>query len=78
MLHCPWWVAQEITTADNLRYMETNGAIDLPADAREVRIHWVNGTNPPALSYERAVNEYRAEYARRYQMLMHGESAGKN
>jgi hypothetical protein len=78
VLHCPWWVAQEITTADNLRYMETNGAIDLPADAREVRIHWVNGTNPPALSYERAVKGYKAEYARRYQMLMHGESAGKN
>jgi hypothetical protein len=29
------------------------------------------------MSYEHAVADYKAEYARRYQVLMHGEPAAK-
>jgi hypothetical protein len=63
---------------DGIGHAELNGVIDLPANAREIHLHWVNTTNPPALGYERAVDEYKAEYARRYQVLMHGDAAGKN
>ncbi len=34
--------------------------------------------NAPHMSYQRAVADYKAEYARRYQVLMHGETATKN
>jgi hypothetical protein len=57
---------------------ESNGIIELPSDAREIHLHWTNKPNRPALSYDRTVEEYKAEYARRYQILMHGETAGKN
>jgi hypothetical protein len=78
VLHYPWWVEHEIATADNLGHTELNGVIELPSNAREIHLHWVNMPDRPALSYERAVDEYKAEYARRYRTLMHGESAGKN
>ena len=78
VLHYPWWVAQVVATVDGIGHMELNGAIDLPAGAREIHLHWVNKSTPPTLSYESAVEDYKVEYARRYQILMHGDAAGKN
>jgi hypothetical protein len=78
VLHDPWWVEQEIATVDGVGYTELNGMIDVPASAREIHLHWVNKPSPPSLSYEHAVQDYKAEYARRYQVLMHGDAAGKD
>jgi hypothetical protein len=38
---------------------------------REIHIHWALKPNASDLSYERTVKDYKAEYARRYQILMH-------
>jgi hypothetical protein len=77
VLHFPWWVQREIVTVDGYDRMRLNGTVDLPANAREIHLHWVNAANPLPISYERAVDQYKAEYARRYRMLMHGDAAGK-
>jgi len=77
-LHYPWFVEQEIATVDGIGHMELNGAIEIPANAREIHLQWVNKPNRPMLNYDRAVEDYKAEYARRYQILMHGQAAGKN
>ncbi len=78
VLHCPWFVERETAAVDGIGHRELNGVIELPANAREIHLHWTNKPVKPALSYERAVDEYKAEYARRYRTLMHGESAGRN
>ena len=53
-----------------------NESFSVPPTAHEIRLHWTVKAGTPQLSYERAVEDYKAEYARRYQVLMHGE-AGK-
>jgi hypothetical protein len=53
------------------------GSISVRPTAREIRLHWSIRPNTPQLSYDRAVAAYKAEYARRYQALMHGEPAPK-
>jgi hypothetical protein len=35
-------------------------------------MRWTVKPNTPQMSYDRAVADYKAEYARRYQTLMHG------
>ena len=77
VLHFPWWVEGETATVDGIGHTGLNGAIDLPATAREIHLHWINKPDRPLLSYERAVEDYKAEYARRYRILMNGEAAGK-
>jgi hypothetical protein len=78
VLHQPWFVEGQTATVNGVVLQESNGIIELPSDAREIHLHWTNKPNRPALSYDRTVEEYKAEYARRYQILMHGETAGKN
>lgn len=78
VVHYPWWLEQVVPIVDGVGRHELNGTIVLPAGAREVHLHWVNKSVAPALSYEHAVENYKAEYARRYQILMHGEDAGRN
>ena len=76
VIHEPWFVEGETATVDGVGYQEMNGAIEVPASAREIHLNWTV-KDAPALSYERAVEDYKAEYARRYQVLMHGESGAK-
>lgn len=45
-------------------------------ETKTVKLHWTVKANTPQMSYQRAVKDYEAEYARRYQILMHGEPAG--
>jgi hypothetical protein len=78
VLHFPWWVEGEIVTVDGYDRRASSETIDLPAGAREIHLHWTNKPDRPSLSYEHAVEDYKAEYARRYRILMYGESAGKH
>jgi hypothetical protein len=46
--------------------------LTVPPGTKEIRVHWTVKAGAPALSYKSAVEDYKAEYARRYQTLMHG------
>jgi hypothetical protein len=50
----------------------TNGSLVVAPTSREIHLHWSMKPNAPDMSYDRAVADYKAEYARRYQELMHG------
>jgi hypothetical protein len=43
----------------------------VPATTRTVELHWTVKPGTPHLSYDAAVTDYKAEYARRYLALMH-------
>ncbi len=74
VVHLPWFVELQSATVDGKAVQAADGALAVPADTKEIRLHWSLKTNTPHMSYERAVEEYKAEYARRYQILMHGEA----
>ncbi len=78
VVHLPWFVDLKSATTDGKPVKATDGALSVPPETKEVRIHWTLKPGVPRQSYESAVREYKAEYARRYQILMHGAAAGKN
>jgi hypothetical protein len=71
VVHLPWFVASLKATVDGKALKATNGSLVIPADAKEVRLLW--DLKPPRMSYQQAVEDYKTEYARRYEQLMHGE-----
>jgi len=76
VIHLPWFVTLQSALADGKPIRPVNGALSVPASARVIEIHWTLAPNAPHLSYDAAVADYKTEYARRYQALMHG-AAGK-
>jgi hypothetical protein len=72
VLHQPWFVEGETATVDGVSHQVLNGEVELPAGTREIHLHWTPKADAPQMSYARTVEEYKAEYARRYQLLMHG------
>jgi hypothetical protein len=77
VVHLPWFVDLRSATADGKPVQSANGALVLPAGVKELRLHWTVKPNTPQLSYQRTVEDYKAEYARRYQILMHGKAEEK-
>ena len=77
IVHLPWFVDLESATADGKAIHPANGVLVLSPETRTVQLHWTVKPNTPHMSYDRAVKDYEAEYARRYQILMHGERARK-
>jgi hypothetical protein len=77
VIHLPWFVAVQSARADGKTVRVADGAISVAPDTKEVRLHWTVKASAPHMSYEHAVADYKAEYARRYQVLMHGEPAAK-
>jgi hypothetical protein len=75
IVHLPWFVDLKSTTADGKAVLASDGTIALRPEAREIHLHWAIKPGTPHLSYERAVETYKAEYARRYRILMHGDAA---
>jgi hypothetical protein len=74
VVHLPWFVDLLSATADGKPVKLQNGALTVPAATKEIAIRWSVKANAPHLSYENAVAAYKAEYARRYQALMHGKT----
>ncbi len=72
VIHLPWFVDLKDAAVDGKPVKAVNGALALPATTKEVRIHWNVKPGTPQLSYAAAVDAYKAEYARRYNELMHG------
>jgi hypothetical protein len=72
VVHVPWYVTLQSATADGKPVQAANGALTLPPNARTIELRWTVNASAPHLSYEAAVADYKSEYARRYQALMHG------
>lgn len=75
VLHLPWFVDLHSATADGKAVRPVNGVLLLSPDTRTVELHWTVKANTPRMSYQQAVKDYEAEYARRYQIFMHGKPA---
>ena len=54
-------------TADGKKLAVRNQAVVLPSNAKEVQISWQKKSDAPALNYANAVQDYKAEYRRRYE-----------
>jgi len=82
-IHLPWFVRLQSATVDGAPITFSciepcaSGSISVAPGTREIRLHWAVRPNTPQLSYDHAVAAYKTEYARRYETLMHGESAPK-
>jgi hypothetical protein len=75
VVHLPWFMDLKSATVDDKPAHPTAGSLVVPPNAKEIHLHWSMRPHTPVMSYDRAVAGYKAEYARRYQELMHG--AGK-
>ncbi|HEV2214767.1 MAG TPA: hypothetical protein VGR64_05715 [Terracidiphilus sp.] len=75
VVHLPWFVTLRTATVDGQIVQARNGALMLPATAKELRLQWSMNPGTPKMSYEHTVDAYKAEYARRYAILMHGKAA---
>ncbi len=77
VVHVPWFIDLKTATADGKPVQATDGTLTVSSATRAIEFHWTVKPNAPRLSYERAVSNYKAEYARRYRALMQGEPAAK-
>jgi hypothetical protein len=74
IVHLPWFVETKSATIDGKTVDAAEGKLVAPPNAKVIRIQWTVNADTPSLSYQRAVDDYKAEYARRYRELMHGTS----
>jgi hypothetical protein len=77
VVHLPWFVELHSATADGKVIQPSGGALLVAPGVKEIQLGWTIKANLPPLSYARTVADYKAEYARRYQFLMHGERVAK-
>jgi hypothetical protein len=78
VVHLPWFVDVHSATADGKAVDVKDGTLTVAAGTKKIDLHWTVKANAPHMSYENAVAAYKAEYARRYQVLMHGEAKAKH
>jgi hypothetical protein len=72
VIHIPWFVDVQSASVDGKPVKVVDGRITVSSECKELHLHWTVKPKTTHLSYERAVSDYKAEYARRYQTLMHG------
>ncbi len=77
VVHIPWFVALNGATVDGKPIEAQSGAISVPPGTKEIRLSWTVKSDAPRMSYQHAVDDYKAEYARRYNELMHGSAAAR-
>jgi hypothetical protein len=77
VVHLPWFVDLLDATVDGKSASSRGGDLSVPPSSREIRLHWRLKSDAPSMSYAQAVDDYKAEYARRYNVLMHGGEPGK-
>lgn len=71
-LHLPWFANVSGVWVDGKPAAQTNGAVRIPADAHEVRIAWTRRPGAPNMSYDQAVEQYKQDYRRHWEIYMHG------
>ncbi|MDE3161789.1 MAG: hypothetical protein KGL64_00900, partial [Acidobacteriota bacterium] len=74
VVHLPWFMQIQSAEANGHSIHATDGQLILPADTKAVRLHWSMRADAPKMSYQKTVDDYKAEYARRYAILMHGSA----
>jgi hypothetical protein len=70
VLHLPWFVDTSRIVADGKPVQVQNNAVLLPSNTRAVEMQWTVRTNTGPLSFARAVENYKAEYRRRYERFL--------
>lgn len=72
VLHLPWFMRIQSAEADGKTIIVHNGVLTLPASTRKVTLQWTRAANAPTMSYQQAVDDYKAEYRKRYDAYVHG------
>ena len=72
VVHLPWFMDVKSATVDGKPASPSGGSLVVASNAKEIHLHWNLRPDAPIMSYDRAVADYKSEYARRYQELMHG------
>jgi len=70
VLHLPWFMDVTRLSADGKLMTANNGAVVVPSSTRKVEIQWTKRADVEPYSYARAVDDYRAEYRRRYERFL--------
>jgi hypothetical protein len=71
LLHLPWFLRVTSASVDGKNAAPRDGALVLPVTAKEVELHWAwPGEGMPQLNFEKAVNDYKAEYKHRYEEFL--------
>jgi hypothetical protein len=71
VLPLPWFMMVSKVTVDGKQAPVKEGMVELPPAARDVEIHWSRLEGPSAMSYDRTVEDYKAEYRKRYEASLH-------
>jgi hypothetical protein len=72
VIHLPWFVDVKSAMADGKRVDAVRNELVVSPTAKEIHLSWAVKADAPHLSYQRSVDAYKAEYARRYHELIHG------
>ena len=75
VIHLPWFVELKSATVDGKSADASKGTLSVSSAAKEIRLRWTVKADTQHLSYQQTVDDYKAEYARRYRELMHGPAA---
>jgi hypothetical protein len=70
ILHLPWFMETRDVLADGKSLPITGDEVILPLTVSNVNIVWRKGVNSEPLSYDRAVAQYKTDYANRYQQFL--------
>ena len=70
MVHIPWFMELRSATPDGKTLRDGDGQLILPASVKHVELRWLRRASTPDLSYEMAVQNYKAEYRKRYKQLL--------
>jgi hypothetical protein len=78
VIHLPWFMSVSSATVDGKAMAVTGNMLLVPPGTQEVRLHWSHKSGMMELSYQHAVEIYKAEYRRRYERLLHGSEYRSN
>ena len=70
ILHLPWFMQTESATAEGNTLKIDGDTIQLPVDAREIRLRWHRRPGSSEMSYAKTVASYKQEYRKRYEHLL--------
>ncbi len=74
-IHLPWFVSLKGATVDGKPVQPISQVLLVSPQAKSVHLQWTLAPGTPQLSYDHAVADYKAEYAHRYNVLLHGDSS---
>lgn len=74
-VHLPWFMNLVSAVADGEQIPAQDGVLRLPANVRHVKLKWLRRKPIPVMSYAATVADYKAEYRRRFDALLHDGSS---